>query len=110
MAMLEGAGTINSPGYCSFLRYVTPGGKVPGSIPQGIVIRQGKPFYELGTSPTCITGETWLINTNFLWPVSLLPKDTGEYPLEVAESVVAVSLLVSCFFPVSLLSRPSSAS
>jgi len=81
ICFLEGAGTINPPSYASHFRWPSnPRAAVPGSIPyRGLYFLFGKPFYD--------EGETWLINTNFLQAISLLPKDDGQYPLEVVEGL-----------------------
>ncbi len=88
ICMLEGAGTINPPGYASNLRSPSnPRGAAPGSIPQGIQMIRGRPYFDLSISPGWQTGETWLINTNFLQPICLLPVDNGTYPVEVGENL-----------------------
>ncbi len=86
ICFLEGTGSRNSPGYASHLASPdNPRGAVPGSIPQGIKIEQGRPYYDTSVSPRWPSGETWLINTNFLQSIVLVPEDEGEYPLEVGE-------------------------
>ena len=84
ICFLEGAGTINPPSYASHFRSgPNPRAAVPGSIPyRGLYLLFGKPHYE--------EGETWLINTNFIQAISLIPKDTGQYPLEVSEGAFGV--------------------
>ncbi len=108
ICMLEGTGTRNPPGYANDYALAhsnvnpytkanpdNPGGAHPGAIPQGIKFIDGKPWYETSTNPGCGTGETWLINTNFLQPVVLIPRDDGNYPLEVGEmGSFMVALLV----------------
>ena len=91
MCFLEGAGTINPPSYASHFRsYANPRAAVPGSIPyRGLYFLYGKPFYE--------EGETWLINTNFLQAISLLPRDQAQYPLEVGERLaVGFAVATAC--------------
>ncbi len=108
ICMLEGTGTRNVPGYANDyqLGHATdspyakanpdnPGGAHPGAIPQGIVMREGRPFYETSMNPGFQFGETWLINTHFLQPIVLVPKDTWSYPLEVDETpLVSMPFLV----------------
>jgi len=48
---------------------------------------RGRPYFDLSISPGWQTEETWLINTNFLQPICLLPVDNGSYPVEVVENV-----------------------
>ncbi len=92
ICMLEGTGTFNPPGYTSsFISPSNPRGAVPGSIPQGIYTFQGRPYYQMSLNPHYETGETWLINTNFLQSISLLPPDTAEYPIEVPELSIDAS-------------------
>jgi len=104
ICMLEGVGTVNSPGYASNFRSPTnPRGAVPGSIPQGIRMRDGRPYYDTSISPEFQTCETWLINTNFLEAISLIPEDEGTYPLEIGENVSAFLFML---FVGSLFSMP----
>ena len=94
MCMLEGTGTYNSGGYGSYLRSATnPRGAVPGSIPQGIRFLFNKPYYDISINPAGESAETWLINTNLLQLVALLPADNDFYPLEVDELLPGVGLL-----------------
>jgi hypothetical protein len=95
MGMLEGTGTYNSGGYGSYFRSPTnPRAAVPGSIPQGIRFLFDKPHYDISISPRGESAETWLINTNLLQVVALLPPDLGEYPLEVGEDLLVLAGLV----------------
>jgi len=90
---LEGTGTYQPPGYASYFRSAeNPRGAVPGSIPQGIIMKNGRPYYETSISPQWETGETWLINTNFLQTVALIPEDYGVYPLEIGEGFILLLL------------------
>jgi hypothetical protein len=87
ICFLEGTGTNAPPAYTSSFRSPTnPRGAVPGSIPQGIQFRFDRPYYDMSMSPEYSSGETWLINTNFIQTISLLPRDDSFYPLEVAEN------------------------
>ncbi len=102
ICMLEGAGTYDPPGYASYFR--APGNLravVPGSIPQGIRFVKGRPHYDISINPTGESAETWLINTNMLQLVSLLPRDEGDYPLEIPEPL-ALCLLCLTFTAVML--------
>jgi hypothetical protein len=96
MCMLEGVGSYNSPGYASYFR--RPGNMraaAPGSIPQGIRFVRDRPYYDISINPSGKSAETWLINTNLLQIVSLLPLDDDEYPLEVPESLGAILLCLA---------------
>ena len=83
---IEGTGTFSPPAYTSsFACPSNPRGAVPGSIPQGIQFRWERPYYDMSPNPEYSSGETWLINTNFIQTISLLPRDENEYPLEISE-------------------------
>jgi hypothetical protein len=95
---LEGTGSVAPPAYTSsFVTPQNPRGAVPGSIPQGIRVRNDRPYYDMSQSPGYESGETWLINTNFLQTISLLPRDTEEYPLEVGEGLSSLCLVLAGF-------------
>ena len=108
MCMLEGTGTYNSGGYGSHFRSPTnPRGSVPGSIPQGIRPLGGRPSYDISVSPCGESAETWLINTNFLQAISLVPKDIAEYPLEVFESLLLPVFTISSLLILGRRVRPT---
>jgi len=106
MCMLEGAGTYNSPGYASYFRSPTnPRGTVPGSIPQGIRWVKDRPIYDISINPNGKSAETWLINTNLLQPLCLIPEDNSHYPLEVGENLYSPPGLLLIILILSGLSR-----
>jgi hypothetical protein len=112
ICMLEGTGTHNSPGYAShFTKPANPRGAVPGSIPQGIEMKKGRPYYDTSISPHWPSGETWLINTNFLQSIVLVPEDEREYPLEVKETRASLAIPVLGLLGLVLVgTRPRTAS
>ncbi|TLN14687.1 hypothetical protein FDZ71_07695, partial [bacterium] len=62
ICMLEGAGTVDPPGYGSSFRTPSnPRGVVPGSIPQGIRTVKDRPYYDISIGPAGESAETWLI-------------------------------------------------
>jgi len=95
ICFLEGTGSISPPAYTSsFVSPSNPRGAVPGSIPQGIQFKFDRPYYDMSMSPGYSSGETWLINTNFIQTISLIPRDDDYYPLEVAEGSWIMALIL----------------